>query len=283
VPISPLSAALSVAREHGLPTQDARVVRDATNVLVHLDPAPVVARVPMTLSRLRDRSWFQLEVELASLLAASAAPVAPPAQDVDPGPHEHGGFLVSFWAYVEHDSGRFDPAAAGRSLRELHEAMAAFDRPLPAWHRLDEVGRVLDLIRPSELISSEEIDGLRTVRERLVPPARSQMRPIHGDSHFRNVLWTREGPLWGDLENACAGPVEYDLACLRWRDDPGTAEALAAYGSHDEAAVDEVTPYLALFLAAWTVLVVERVPSDGARAEARRRIERALEASGGAA
>jgi hypothetical protein len=282
VPVSPFSAALEVATAHGLPTRDAQVIRDATNVLVHLKPAPVIARVPLTLARLRDRAWFTEEVELASFLAQAGAPVVPPTENVDPGPHEHGLFLVSFWTHVGHDPERFDAPAAGRSLRELHQALQAFHRPLPAWERLDEVGRVLDLIQPSELVSPSELGALHAVRERLLPPPELPQRPLHGDSHFRNLLWTSAGPLWTDLENACAGPVEYDLACLHWRDDPGTADALASYGAYDEVVVEQVTPYLVLFLAAWMILVVERAPSEGGRAEARRRIERALAHAGSA-
>jgi Ser/Thr protein kinase RdoA (MazF antagonist) len=99
-------------------------------------------------------------------------------------------------------------------------------------------------------------------------------RPIHGDSHFANVLWSPGGPLWSDLENACNGPVEYDLACITWRRRSGTDAALAAYGEHDRELVERVTPLLALFLAAWTIVVVERVPNAGAVAEVRRRLDR---------
>jgi hypothetical protein len=89
-------------------------------------------------------------------------------------------------------------------------------------------------------------------------------------------LWSREGPLWTDLENVCSGPVEYDLACLSWRGQPGTAEALAAYGTHDERLCDQLEPVLALFLAAWTVVVVTRAPTPEGAEEARRRVRRAL-------
>jgi hypothetical protein len=89
------------------------------------------------------------------------------------------------------------------------------------------------------------------------------------------VLWSPDGPLWTDLENACRGPVEYDLACLLWRGAPGTEDAVAAYGRYDAELASRLEPYLAVFLAAWTIVVVERDPRPGARAELRRRIERA--------
>src|SRR5919202_5412932 len=157
----PVRAALTVARRLGLPTERPRVVRDVTNVLVHLEPAPVVARVPLTLSRLRGRDWFETEVEVAAFLAREGAPVAPPSDAVDPGPHEEDGLHVSLWRWVDHDPGRFDAPAAGRSLRELHDVLARCPVELPSFDRLDEIGRLLDLLRPSEVASAGEHDALR--------------------------------------------------------------------------------------------------------------------------
>jgi aminoglycoside phosphotransferase (APT) family kinase protein len=266
-------AALDVARSLWIDCGEPVVVRDLTNVLVHLAPAPVVARVPLTLSLLRGRGWYAQEVELAAWLAREGAPVAAPATEVDPGPHEHGGFLVSLWRWVDHEPERFDPVAAGRSLRELHGALARYPGALPPFDRLDEIERLLDRLEPSPAASAEELARLRAAHARLAArPRPTAERPLHGDSHFRNLLWTAGGPLWGDLENACSGPVEFDLACLTWRGAPGTDEALTAYGPYDSALVQEVTPFLALLLAAWTIVIAQRVPSEGGVAEARRRV-----------
>jgi hypothetical protein len=242
-------------------------------VLVHLVPAPFVARVPVTLARLRAPEWFAQTLALARFLSAAGAPVAPPAEAVDPGPHPDDGLLVELWAFVDHDPARFDASAAGKTLREVHEALLSYPEPLPAHDRLEEIGGLVDGLAPSELVSAGDLAALREAHARLAKLAVPAGRPIHGDSHFRNVLWSAAGPLWTDLENACSGPVEYDLACLAWRGDAGTEAALAAYGVHDPALVDLVTPFLALFLAAWTIVVVERDPSPGARAELRRRLD----------
>ena len=271
---SALAAATVVAGAQGLPTGEMRVLRDLTNLLVHLSPAPVVARVPLTLSRLRGPQWFGAEVDLARFLEHAGAPVAPVAADVDPGPHLHGDLLVTFWAYVDHDDARADGPAAGRSLRELHEALGGWTGALPTCDRLEEVARLLAALEPSELVSAGELDALRALCARRRPLAPG--RPLHGDAHLRNILWSPDGPLWTDLENACSGPVEYDLACLSWRGQPGTEEALTAYGTHEEELRDALEPVLALFLAAWTIVVVSRAPTPGGIAEARERIRRAL-------
>lgn len=270
-----MAAIRQTAKERGLPVDDTRILRDSTNVLVHLAPAPVVARVPLTFTRLRPKAWFEQEVGLARFLAEAGAPVAPPSEVVDPGPAEHDRLLVTFWSHVDHDSARFEPEAAGRSLRDLHSALANYDEPLPAYDRLDELDRALRSFPPSSVVSEEELAALRAAHERLASPAPDGRRPLHGDSHFNNVLWSPEGPLWTDLENACAGPIEYDLACLLWRGAPGTEQAVEAYGSYDAELAARVEPFLALFLAVWTIAVIERVPTEGGRQELRRRIERA--------
>ena len=269
----PLDAALAVARAHDLPTDGARVVRDSTNLLVHLAPAPVVARVPLTFTLAREPAWFAQEVALAAWLADRGAPVARPAED--PGPHEHGGSLVTLWAYVDHDPAREDPAAAGRSLRALHEALADYPVQLPPCDRLSEVEDLLWRLSPSPLASQEELTALRAAAIRLDPLPSGQA--LHGDVHLKNVLWSPDGPLWSDLENACSGPVEYDLASLMWRGMPGSEEALTAYGAHDPALVEAAQPALTLFLAAWTLVVASRVATPDALAMALRRVERALE------
>ena len=204
-------------------------------MLVRLDPSPVVARIPRTLSRLRERDWFALEFRAVSWLARAGAPVAPPSFEVDPGPHERDRFLVSLWDLMDHDENRFDAGEAGRALRELHTALGSYPEALPAFHRLGEIARLLDLLAPSSLVSQEELVGMREVHALLAAEALPALRPIHGDAHLGNVLWTPEGPRWTDFENLCAGPVEYDLACISWRGRPQDAAALEAYGADDTA------------------------------------------------
>src|SRR6266699_6213598 len=118
--------ALTAARRVGLPVEHAVVVRDVTSVLVHLAPAPVVARVELTLSRLRGVPWAATEIAAARHLAAAGAPIVPPSDDVDPGPHVVDGLPVTLWRWGDHDPAREDPVAAGRALRALHDAFADF-------------------------------------------------------------------------------------------------------------------------------------------------------------
>ena len=65
----PLRTVVKVAREHGLPTSDPHVLRDLTNLIVHLRPAPVVARVQLTLGALRGPRMGGAEMDAALFLA----------------------------------------------------------------------------------------------------------------------------------------------------------------------------------------------------------------------
>jgi Ser/Thr protein kinase RdoA (MazF antagonist) len=136
---------------------------------------------------------------------------------------------------------------------------------------------LLGLLRPSNLISEEEIEGLRAVLALLAAEPLPPLLPIHGDAHLGNVLWSPDGPRWTDFENLFSGPVEYDLACISWRGRPQDAPALEAYGAHDEDLRERMARYVALFLAPWTVTIVDRHPTPGGFEEARRRVRRALE------
>jgi aminoglycoside phosphotransferase (APT) family kinase protein len=250
------AAAVAAGRDIGLRVDDPVVLSDGTNVLVHLRPSPVVARVSVTLLR----GTEALENELAFALAAAerGARVAAPADD---RVHERDGFPITFWRYVEHRRAEpADAAAVGAALRTLHDAVADLDLQLPRFDRLDEVESVARALDHPD--SALMLRAIAAARERL---GRLELveRPLHGDAHMRNVLVTQTGPQWSDLENVCSGPVEYDLACLAWRTKVhgwhDCGPALAAYGDHDPQLVEELMPVLAAFLVPWNTRVALRL------------------------
>lgn len=161
-----VDAATAVAREVGLMVRDPRVLRDVTNVLVHLAPAPVVARVPVTFTRLRGRSWIEHELEATRFLADSGVTAARPATSVNPGPHESDGFLITLWEFVEHDHERvLDGNRAGSALREIHEQLAHWTGVrLDHFSRLDEIAALvvqLKLSTAQRRLFQEGIEALR--------------------------------------------------------------------------------------------------------------------------
>lgn len=126
---TPLAAALAAGRAAGLVVDEPVVLRDLTNLVVRLAPAPVVARVPLTFTRLRGREWLEAELRLVGELRDVGLPVTGPARGVRPVLSEHDGYLVSLWELVPEDAhAALDAHAAGSALRRLHDELADVDR-----------------------------------------------------------------------------------------------------------------------------------------------------------
>lgn len=257
-----IAVAVATAREHGLRCDDPVVLRDAWHVLVHLRPLPVVARVSSDIPFPEGPKpeGVVRELLVAGHAARAGAPVIPPAEEVDPGPHQHSGRIVTFWRYV-HPSGDVDPEAAGRGLRAIHDALQDFEHELPpAGHRV-ETEDMLDSVE-----SSPRSELLRALAVRRLD---AQGQALHGDAHLFNCLPSRDGTLWHDFETACRGPREYDLAALVLRDraddggDPAARRALAAYGPYDSDLLEASLPIYAAWVFASFLIALPRRPELG--------------------
>jgi hypothetical protein len=253
-----VAAALSIAGAHGVRCEEPVVLRDAWHVLLHLRPHPIVARVSSEIPFPKGPNPDDVvrELEVARHAARAGAPVVPPASVVDPGPHHDGGHVVTFWDYVR-ARGEVDPRAVGRGLRLIHDALIDYRGTLPIAGRPDEVSAMLASVETSADV--ELLLELASRRPNLDGQA------LHGDAHLGNCLASATGPLWHDLESACRGPREYDLAALVLRDRsrggyPPAREALAAYGRHDSDLLDALVPVYAAWVYASFVVALPRRP-----------------------
>ncbi|OLD52948.1 MAG: hypothetical protein AUI58_01020 [Chloroflexi bacterium 13_1_40CM_2_70_6] len=235
------------------------------NVLVHLRPTPVVARVTRLAHLVRPPESLAGGVALARALGERAVP---PSALIDPGPHLEAGRYITFWTYR---TGRPASASeAGAALRVLHESAAHYPGFLRSFDPRPEALRVADLV------GGEAGEILRSAASRLTPPALPQ-QAIHGDAHFENVL---AGGVWQDFDEACFGPREWDIACMihRWAVfgelEREMQTALAAYGAYDLDAVEALQPLVVLGIAAWgslAPLIGESSPRTAHRLEWLRR------------
>jgi hypothetical protein len=234
------------------------VLREAWHVLVHLRPLPIVARVSSGIPFPEGPRPHDVvrELHVAGHAARSGAPVIPPADEVDPGPHHHGGHIVTFWRYVR-PRGEVDPGAAGQGLRLIHDALLDYDGALPPAGHADEVNEMLD--------SVEESADVELLRELTARGPQLEGQALHGDAHLDNCLSSSGGPLWHDFECACRGPREYDLAALILRDrvrdgNAPARRALAAYGSHDPDLLEALVPVYAAWVYASMLIALPRRP-----------------------
>ncbi|HEX4306770.1 MAG TPA: aminoglycoside phosphotransferase family protein [Solirubrobacterales bacterium] len=242
-----LAAATEVARREGLKFDAPAILRDRGNLLLHLRPAPVVARVAtLTGTRRAGDDWLRREVSLAGFLASAGLPVVAPSGELDPGPHTEDGISLSFWEYVKEVDGPLDAGAAGRALRACHEALVEFPGDLEPLATLTEAERWLAELheegRIATAVAARLEDEAAAVRERIAM-LDEPLQAVHGDAHLDNVIQTAAGPLWNDWEDTCLGPRALDLGCMEaaasvFGDDPGpVAAALAAYGEVDPEAL----------------------------------------------
>lgn len=94
-------AAVAVAARFGINCAEPEVLADGANVIVHLRPVPVVAKVAASTPVVRAdvAEWLQHELDVTSFLANAGVPVATPSTKV-PATVQHGnGHVMSFWEY----------------------------------------------------------------------------------------------------------------------------------------------------------------------------------------
>jgi hypothetical protein len=211
-PIRAIAAAMSTASALGLTVDDAIVLQESNRLALRLRPCDVLARVA-------DRSQkviAQLEVELAKRLAETKSPAAALEPRVAPQVYERDGFVITLWTYYEPVSPRLATADYSQALEQLHAGLRNVDVTTPRF--TDRVAEAEGLVA-----SRDETPGLTdTERELLGNALRSLTRAIddrgaaeqllHGEPHPGNVLSTKNGPLFIDLETCCRGPIEFDLA-----------------------------------------------------------------------
>ena len=125
--------------------------------------------------------------------------------------------MVTLWTYYEPvTSQEVSPADYADALERLHAGMREIDAPTPHFtDRVDSAQRLLAsrYRTPALADADRELlgDTLRSWR-RVIGERGGGEQLLHGEPHPGNVLTTKNGLLFIDLETCCRGPVEFDLA-----------------------------------------------------------------------
>jgi hypothetical protein len=207
-----MAAAMSIASSLDLRVDHAIVLHNSNKLTLRVLPCDVLARVAPVAHQVA-----RFEVELAQRLAESGCPVAALEPRVAPRVYERDGFVVTLWTYYESATPRqASPADYATALKRLHTCMRKLDVPVP--HFTDRVDQAQQLVA-----SRDQTPALADAdRELLGETLRSLSRGIgerggaeqllHGEPHPGNLITTKNGLLFIDLETCCRGPVEFDLA-----------------------------------------------------------------------
>ncbi|MBD0329501.1 MAG: phosphotransferase [Thermoleophilia bacterium] len=208
------SAASRVAADREYARSEPVVLQRTNNVVVWLRPHAIVAKVG---TRAHSHERLAREHTLASVLAEAGAPVAVPA--VAPVRDAQSGLVVTLWHQLEHDPGAdVAPTDVASSLGRLHEGLVRYRGELPSFRlALARARAALADDRVSDTLTRDEIALLHQTFERgggALDARATNERPLHGEPHRANLLVTPAGLRWIDLEDACRGPLEWDLAFL---------------------------------------------------------------------
>ena len=268
-----LAAAVSVARQQGLAADDPRVLSSRGNLIVHLAPAPVVARVATLTAWTRSNPfcWLAREVAVAGYAALQGGPVIPPTDLADPGPHRHDGLALSLWTYRPASPDRAAAAEAGTELARLHIALAGYAGDLPVMSPArDQITEGLAALERERVLDPATVARLRARHRAVLAWLDSLESPaavLHGDAHAGNLMRSGGRWHWFDLEETCRGPRQWDLAVLAGGQAADATVALAAYaavsGTRVPAAA-ELAPFHAareLEGAVWSLGMAHQYPS----------------------
>jgi Ser/Thr protein kinase RdoA (MazF antagonist) len=266
-------AAVTVAARFGLAAIEPAVLADGANIVVHLRPAPLVAKVAASTTAVRSdvAGWLQRELDVSAFLVAGGAPVVPPSPELPATTHRDDGYVMSFWTYLPPADParplRPDEETIGSMLRDLHAALRRYPRTQAFLTPLQDIPAFL--ARPQARVDQERKAAMAAAYQRLTaeldPAAEQQV--LHGDAGAGNLMATDRGWVWHDFEDTCSGPVAWDLAAStssQYQDGP---RVLAAYRDPVDPGQLAVCEQLRwLHLTVWYNLYAERLPELGPRA-----------------
>jgi hypothetical protein len=258
-----VAAAVSTVSELGLRADDAVVLHNSNRLAVRLRPCDVLGRVALV----AHEAGAGFEVEVARKLAEADAPVAELEPRVEPRVYVREGFAVTLWTYYEPVlSGDLTPGEYAQALERLHAGLRQVDLAAPHFtDRVAEAQRLVDnrLDTPELADADRELlsSALRSLTRAILDRGATEQL-LHGEPHSGNLLRTKDGILFTDLETCCHGPVEFDIAhCsnLNFADgrlpsyvDRSTASGVAEhYGQADQELVRTCWVLMLAMVAAW--------------------------------
>ncbi|MGH7923513.1 MAG: phosphotransferase family protein [Candidatus Binatus sp.] len=240
-----IAAAMGAAAALNLTVDDAIVLQESNKLAVRLLPCDVLARV----AEERIKRWAEFEVELALRLAQTESPVGALEPRVAPGAYVRDGFVVTLWTYYEPVPSRdFAAADYAHALERLHDCMRHIDLPTPHFtDRITDAQRLIanrdqtpELSHGDRELLSNTLQSLRQA----ISAGGGPEQLLHGEPHPGNVLRTKQGLLFIDLETCCRGPVEFDLAYV-------PEEVSVHYRSVDQQLLRECRILMLAMVAAW--------------------------------
>jgi Ser/Thr protein kinase RdoA (MazF antagonist) len=281
-------AAVAAAAALGVTGVEPAILADGSNVIVHLAPSTLVAKVTGSNTEVRPGSdgWLGRELDLACFLTAAGAPVMTPSAEVPAQVHRAEGHAMSFWTYLKpSDAWPPDEATIGSMLRDLHGVLRTYpdallpslpEGPLadiPAFLARRQTSRASQtLVSDADAaVLAEAFSGL--TGDLAAATASAPVQALHGDAGAGNLMATGGRWVWHDFEEAWSGPVAWDLAATTASPRFDRVRILAAYtgrahrpDERESAQLRACEQLRRLHLTIWYALYAERLPDCRQRA-----------------
>ncbi|UJW86485.1 aminoglycoside phosphotransferase family protein [Devosia sp. SL43] len=251
-----VASAVSTASALGLKVDDAVVLQNSNKLTVHLLPCDSLARIAPLAHQVA-----QFEIELAGQLAETESPAVALEPRVPPRVYERDGFAVTFWSYHASVTPAIASADYGDALRRLHIGMRKIDTTTP--HFTDRVAEAQRLLasrhQTPELPDADRefLNGMLKSLKSSIVDCGAKEQLLHGEPHPGNVLGTKFGPLFIDLETCCRGPIEFDLAHV-------PEAVIEHYPDVDQVLLGKCRALVLVMVAAWRWDADDQFP-DGRR------------------
>jgi Phosphotransferase enzyme family len=264
------AAAVRLAQRLGLPHDDPVILSNRGNLLVHLGPASVVARVATLTARSRRDpvAWLAREVAVAGYVASHGGPVVAPAADA--GPHWQDGFAISLWQHVRALDTVPGPADVGSALARLHSIARGCRAELGGLNAAtDQITDGLTMLERESVVATATVVALRAAHTAALAEMRAadgEPVVLHGDAHHGNLLAAPgRGWLWIDLEETGRGPAAWDLATMvSHYGEQDRRTALDAYTAESGTTVPALAPFRRvreLEAAVWSLCMAHLYPA----------------------
>jgi aminoglycoside phosphotransferase (APT) family kinase protein len=264
-------AAVAAAIPLGVACAEPAVLADGANVIVHLRPSPVVAKVAASTPVVRadPGAWLQRELDLALFLMRAGAPVMAPSPEIPATVYHRDGHVMTFWTYLRPaGTGLPDEGTIGSMLRDLHAVLRTYPGSPPVLAPLGDIPAFL--ARPQTLLSAADVCLLTETYARLtgdLTPTAAPGQVLHGDAGIGNLMAADGQWVWHDFEDTCSGPVAWDLAATTASPRLDRSRVLAAYGDPvDPVQLRTCEQLRRLHLTIWYALYAERLPECRQRA-----------------
>ncbi len=203
----------SFTDRNGLNNVTFRILSESANLIIHLSPYKIVARIAVydsCNSKIQDS--MVKEIKVANHLERKGVEVVSSKVSVSSGPHRLSEHYFTLWKYEEEEEGKKISAdIAIDSIEQLTKGLADYDGELPilgVWKRTNQ---------SAENLRSNENPKIKRIiydfdklNNHLIKIDPVNLVPSHGDAHSRNLLPTSTKWLWSDFEDASLMPKYWD-------------------------------------------------------------------------